>query len=373
MAGKTWPLSQLDGSIVVTGVFTIPLSVADHLNRDSALRPSREAVINRFIGGPENRLLPAALDAFFSANVFPPSVNPLLLWGGPSSGKTYLVRGLANRWAEQHSSRKVWFLNAANIYADKLPTNWQNDGFDRLVVIDGLDQATITPKSAAVFRCWLDELLAYSIGVVVTTSRPPKQLHSLPHALQSRLAGGLVLPISKPAIDTRKLIVRGYVEAVGMVFTDEAVDLLVNRLDFEAGVLVEVISKIHIQHLRAGRKQTIDLHKINSYLNGISVPLPPGLPRIARVVAQYFGITVRDLKGRSRKRGIAAARSVFMHLAHNWAGHSLKKVGVYLGRRDHTTILHGCRGVEIKTVGDLDLANDVRGLISTLEEVVGVG
>jgi hypothetical protein len=125
---------------VVTGVFTIPLLAADHATRDSAHRSSRKAVIDRFIGGPENQFLPAALQAFFAEDTCLQSVSPLLLWGGPGSGKTYLASGLATRWAKQHPLRRVWFLNAGNIHTDRLTNDWLSDKFDKLVVIDGVDR-----------------------------------------------------------------------------------------------------------------------------------------------------------------------------------------------------------------------------------------
>ena len=357
---------------MVTGVFTIPLLAADHATRDSAHRSSRKAVIDRFIGGPENQFLPAALQAFFAEDTCLQSVSPLLLWGGPGSGKTYLASGLATRWAKQHPLRRVWFLNAGNIHTDRLTNDWLSDKFDKLVVIDGVDRLPITPRSVSSICCLLDKSLAHSVGVVVTASRPPKQLDSLPRAIQSRLARGLVLALCKPSMETRKLIVQGYVAALGMVFTDEAVDLLINRLDFETGMLVEIIRKIHTQYFSGAGIEPVDLTRMNNHLKGVPVILAPQLPKIASLVSQHFGTTIADLKGQSRRQGIAGARSVFMYLAHNWAGHSLQKIGVYLGRRDHTTILHGCRVVETKISGDLELAKDVEVLVGILEEAVSV-
>jgi chromosomal replication initiator protein len=59
-------------------------------------------------------------------------------------------------------------------------------------------------------------------------------------------------------------------------------------------------------------------------------------------VAERNDVTVADLKGPSRQRRCAWPRFEAMYLMHQ-AGHSLPEIGRFLGNRDHTTALHGCR------------------------------
>ena len=66
------------------------------------------------------------------------------------------------------------------------------------------------------------------------------------------------------------------------------------------------------------------------------------LRRIACSVAELHGVTVAELRGPIRERRVAWPRQDFM-LAANKAGHSLTRIGDYLGGRDHTTVLHGIR------------------------------
>lgn len=65
-------------------------------------------------------------------------------------------------------------------------------------------------------------------------------------------------------------------------------------------------------------------------------------------VSARFGLSKADLRGPSRQRYIAHARQEFMYLA-NKAGRSLPQIGLFLGGRHHTTVLHGVRAHEGRT------------------------
>jgi chromosomal replication initiator protein len=56
-----------------------------------------------------------------------------------------------------------------------------------------------------------------------------------------------------------------------------------------------------------------------------------------------------------------------MYLASRHAHYSLKKIGNSLGRRDHTTIMHGCRNIEKLLQSDPACRKLVNELIAELE------
>lgn len=66
------------------------------------------------------------------------------------------------------------------------------------------------------------------------------------------------------------------------------------------------------------------------------------LRRIACATAELHGVSVAELRGPSHERRIAWPRQELMLAAHK-AGHSLTRIGDYLGGRHHTTVLHGIR------------------------------
>jgi chromosomal replication initiator protein len=62
----------------------------------------------------------------------------------------------------------------------------------------------------------------------------------------------------------------------------------------------------------------------------------------AVAVARQHGLTLTELRGKSRRQAIADARGLAMYLARHISGASYAEIGRHFGRRDHTTVLHAC-------------------------------
>ena len=82
---------------------------------------------------------------------------------------------------------------------------------------------------------------------------------------------------------------------------------------------------------------------------------PPVLPkpsRIQYVVARHFHITVRDLRGPSRRRYLVQPRWIAMSLLRELLHYSLADVGLLTGRRDHSTVHRALEKVAIRRQRD---------------------
>lgn len=85
---------------------------------------------------------------------------------------------------------------------------------------------------------------------------------------------------------------------------------------------------------------------------------------IELLVCDFFGVELRLLKAKTRKREIVQARQITMHLSKIFTKHSLKTIGIHFGGRDHTTVIHSCQ-----TVKDLmDSDNVYKAIVESLIE-----
>lgn len=73
-------------------------------------------------------------------------------------------------------------------------------------------------------------------------------------------------------------------------------------------------------------------------------PLSPAQLIIYNVALKH-GLTIADIMGRRRKPNIVLARHEAMYELHATGKYSLPQIGRFM-KRDHTTILHGCRKIE---------------------------
>jgi len=80
-----------------------------------------------------------------------------------------------------------------------------------------------------------------------------------------------------------------------------------------------------------------------------------------RITAVVTGISVDELKGKCRSGIYVKARWIAMFLMVGIGKRSLPQVGRFLGGRDHTTILHGCRraGVALRAHPIVSLSDPV--------------
>lgn len=69
-----------------------------------------------------------------------------------------------------------------------------------------------------------------------------------------------------------------------------------------------------------------------------------GVAEIRSKVAEFYGLSLRDMLSPRRDRRIAWPRQVAMALARELTGQSLPYIGMQFGR-DHTTVLHAIHAV----------------------------
>ena len=87
---------------------------------------------------------------------------------------------------------------------------------------------------------------------------------------------------------------------------------------------------------------------------------------IMQTVADYYGLTVIDLTGPTRKREITVPRQIAMYLTREMTGISLPQIGTVFGGRDHTTVLHSCKSVE----ATMKENSDVKAVVDDIKHLV---
>jgi hypothetical protein len=85
----------------------------------------------------------------------------------------------------------------------------------------------------------------------------------------------------------------------------------------------------------------------------------PRVIEVQRVVAQWFDVTVEDLKSECRKRQFAWPRQVAQYVCREMTRQSYPEIARKFGDRDHTSILFAVRKVAQIITHDADLAAQV--------------
>jgi chromosomal replication initiator protein len=330
-------------------VVTIPFR-GRRFPRDPRLEGSGPAAIGSFFAGRENLLVEPAIEEVLCRR--PAVYNPLVLYGASGTGKSHLARGIAAAWQTHYPGGRVVSTVAVDFArelaeageaqsVEDFRAHWR--GADLAVFEDVADLAGRDAAQVELIRT-LDVLLEDGAQVVVTARAAPAGLDGLSPALRSRLMAGLSVPLSPPGPDSRRAVLRQWSKLRRLDLADAIVDLLVNGLEGTVPELVGAMVQLEVPARLAGGP--IDAAAVRRFLAKRQKSGRPHVRDIAAAAARHFSLKLGDLRGASRRRPVVAARDVAMLLARQLTKESLLAIGQYFGRRDHTTVLHGCRKAE---------------------------
>src|SRR5699024_8130933 len=88
---------------------------------------------------------------------------------------------------------------------------------------------------------------------------------------------------------------------------------------------------------------------------------------IQQTVAKFYHITIEEIKGKKRTKGIVVPRQIAMYLSREMTDSSLPKIGSEFGGKDHTTVLHAHDKITNALKKDQSLKNDVETIKKTLQ------
>ena len=92
----------------------------------------------------------------------------------------------------------------------------------------------------------------------------------------------------------------------------------------------------------------------------------PMVAEIQAKVAGYFQIPLLEMRSARRAREVVRPRQVAMYLAKRLTARSLPQIGIQFGGRDHTTVIHAVRQIEMLRGIDDDLNHDILTLEAEL-------
>ena len=87
---------------------------------------------------------------------------------------------------------------------------------------------------------------------------------------------------------------------------------------------------------------------------------------IIQAVADHFEISESDLLSKKRSQDIVIPRQIAMYLCRSLTDDSLSHIGELLGKKDHTTIIHGCE----KIANEIKVNEQLKATVETLKKKI---
>ena len=319
---------------------------------------------DRFVVGKSNEFAHAA--ALGVARQPGQLYNPLVMYSDVGLGKTHLMHAIGHQVAARGMSliysTTEEFTNSF-IRAIRDGTTDEFRDYYRtadVLLLDDVQFLIGKDQTQEGFFHTFNALHQTNRQIVLTSDRPVSALSLLEDRIQSRLAGGLVVDIQPPDIETRIAILRAKAEGSSQKISDDVLLYLAERIHKNIRELEGGLNKVIAYADLMGTAVTVDLVK-SAISDVVETAAERQIPDsvVVDTVSSYFGVDVETLKGRKRDKKTARARQVTMYLLREESQLGLATIGEVLGGKDHTTVRHGCDRITNQLSVDASLRRDV--------------
>lgn len=298
--------------------------------------------------------------------------NPLFIYGGVGLGKTHLMHSIAHFILKNNPKARVLYTTSENftnelIDAIRTKNNFTISQFREkyrnidVLLIDDIQFIINKESTQEEFFHTFNYLHENSKQVVISSDKPPKAFTTLEERLRSRFEMGLPVDISAPDYETRMAILRKKEEIEGYNIDNEILKYIASNIKSNIRELEGALTKITAYSKLYNTQLTME-----SAEEALKDLISPNAQRevtaalIIEVVAEHFGFKTEDLISTKRNREVVYPRQIAMYLCRSMTSLSLQAIGTALGKKDHTTIMHGIEIIEKELKTD-------QNLVSTLE------
>ena len=336
-----------------------------------------------FIIGISNRF--ASMAAIAVAENPGKKYNPLFIYGSSGLGKTHLMHAIGNNIVEK-SNKKVLYCKSEEFLSDFLNINKKDESgtnFNKIksfkekyrtidvLIIDDIQFLAGATQTQQEFFNTFNSLYDDNKHIIISSDRSPDDLKKFEARLTTRFNWGLSVNIYPPDYEMRVEILKKKIISQNMndKLNDDIIAYIANNCDSDVRQLESALTRIFAYSAMFNINEIsleIAIEALKGFLSKSSY-IKNNIQRIQQVVAEYYNITVQDMKSKKRNANIAFPRHVAVYLCRTMTDESLPKIGIQFGGRDHTTIMNSVERIEEELKENSNLQKIVERIKSKLQ------
>jgi len=324
---------------------------------------------NAFVDGNNSRFAYAACRAV--ADSPSRAYNPLFLYGGVGLGKTHLMHAVGHAVWQSHRLRVAYVTSES--FMNQMITSIQENRMAQfraryrtvdVLLVDDIQFLAGKDRTQEEFFHTFNALQEVNRQIVISSDRPPREIPTLEDRLRTRFEGGLMADIQPPDFETRLAILRSKLDPLQNPLSEEVLSFIAFKIQKNIRELEGALIRV-LAHASISGGESPSLSQVSEILRDIipsadSKPLSVEL--VQQVVADYYGITVDEMRSKRRDKHIVFPRQIAMFLIREEIAMSLPAIGQVFGGRDHTTVLHSYEKIFNEMKEDPRVADDVARL-----------
>lgn len=298
--------------------------------------------------------------------------NPLFLYGGPGLGKTHLIQSIGHKilqkdpnahilyvTSEEFTNEVIESIRSGNAAAmTKLREKYRTVD---VLMVDDVQFIIGKESTQEEFFHTFNVLHSTEKQIILTSDRPPKEMETLEERFRSRFGWGIIADINAPDYETRAAILLKKCENLNKKIDDSIIQYIANNIKSNIRELEGALNKIlafsklnnipiTLSMAEEALKDMISPHKEKE--------ITPEL--ILQIVCEHYGINEQAVLSSKKTKDISMVRQIIMYLCREYINDmSLKNIAEFLGKKDHTTIMHGISKVEYDIDHDYKFKNNL--------------
>ena len=353
-----------------------PYSSTFNINYENAnLNPKYK--FDTFVVGSNNKFAHSACLAV--AESPGDAYNPLYIYGGAGLGKTHLMHSIGHFVLEQNPDMKVIYVTSESFTNEVIESIRSGNAAamtklrDKYRTVDVLmidDIQFIIGKESTQEEFFHTFNVLHAAGKQIVLSSEKHLWAGSIHAQIAKMRELYALLPEKPEgitkeiiddYETRMAILRKNAENYDKKIDDSifqyiATNIKSNIRELE-GAFNRIIAKSKIEN-----QPEITMELAEDALKDIINPDKPDkiTPElIIRVVAEHYGVNPEDITSKKRNSEFVLPRQVVMYLCRDLTETSLANIGKLLGKKDHTTVIHGANKITDELNTNEELKNNI--------------
>lgn len=288
--------------------------------------------------------------------------NPLYIFGDVGLGKTHLMQAIGNYILDSNVNANILYVKADSFiedYTTHLRQDRMHDFYLKyhdldVLLVDDIQILAGAQKTQMEFFKLFDLLYQQNKQIVITSDKPANELKDIMSRLTSRFEVGLSVDIQVPDQELRVEILKRKLLSESSDVHDinpEVLEFIAQSFVTNIRELEGALKRVLFYALTNNLELTIDvtkealepLLKTRKQSNNLN---ENNYDKVQSVVSDFYGITVDDLIGKSRKSKHVLPRHIAMYLIKNNYNVPYATIGNLFGGRDHSTVLTACEKIE---------------------------
>ena len=328
-----------------------------------------------FVVGPFNQMIFATASAVADKPGKDGKYPCLYIYGESGLGKTHILHAVANKIQKKYPDMAIALTTGIEFMREMINSIRLNkiSEFQKkyseqieLLMIDDIHELSGKTKKRTQeeFFHIINELHGRGKQLIFTSDRSPEDIEQIEDRIKTRLQSGLVLDIQKPDFETRIAILKKKAYKLDIFLNEDTYALIADHINSNICELEGAMIKLSA--FKNIMKVELDMDIVKSTLGINPKKSSPSktftMESIANIVANYFKISLADLKSKSRIKQTVKARQIAIYLSKKKLASATQNDIAQFYKKDHSSIIYSIKRISKEILSNPTMAGDIKAI-----------